>query len=83
MPKCDGAARLFYIKNMKTHLHLNNHVTSQQSTNDLCWDLFIAVTQKKDGIITLSIDDGDGDVWKYTINVESERLKNVNQIKEN
>lgn len=41
------------------------------------------ITENKDGIFTISMDDGDGDVWKYEIHVYCEQVKEVTQITEN
>lgn len=64
-------------------IHLNNHVSSKQDINKFARDLFDLIVQSGHRTITMSIDDGDGDVWKYEISVSSDRLPQINQIKEN
>lgn len=65
------------------HLHFNNHSSSKQCVNQFASEVLTQITENKDGIFTLSMDDGDGDVWKYEIHIYCERIKNVNQITEN
>lgn len=65
------------------HLHFNNHITSKQDLNKFSRELLDLIVQSGKRTITMSIDDGDGDVWKYEINVSSTRVPEVTQIKEN
>lgn len=69
--------------NIMKHLHLNNHVSSKQSVDEFAKKIFNTITQDSSGKISFSIDDGDGDVWKYQIVVFCERVKSIRQIKEN
>lgn len=39
--------------------------------------------QDKDKLVIFSVDDGDGDVWKYELAIDVKRLKEISQIKEN
>lgn len=64
-------------------LHLNNHISSKQDINKFARELFDLIVQSGHRDITMSIDDGDGDVWKYKIEVSSNRVPEVQQIKEN
>ena len=64
-------------------LHLNNHISSKQDINKFAKDLFDAIVKSGYRTITMSIDDGDGDVWKYYIEVTSDRVPTVSQIQEN
>lgn len=70
------------MKLKSKHLHLNNHRSSKQDQTKFAVDLFNAIFDGT-GTITFTVDDGDGDVWKYTIDVDVEHLKAVTQIKEN
>jgi hypothetical protein len=65
------------------HLHFNNYAPAKQDPKKFAMDLFDAIMQTGTGIITMSIDDGDGDIWKYTIDIDVEHMKNIVQIKEN
>lgn len=65
------------------HLHYLNHSSTKKDPKDFALSLFNAVLETGEGQITMSVDDGDGDIWKYTINIDVEYLKNVKQIKEN
>lgn len=65
------------------HLHFNNHITSKQDTNRFARELFDAIVQSGHRTIIMSIDDGDGDVWKYEIQVSSNRVPEINQLNEN
>lgn len=65
------------------HIHLNNHISSKQDVNKFSRELFDLIVQSGHRTITMSIDDGDGDVWKYEIEVTSNRLLEVQQIKDN
>jgi hypothetical protein len=67
----------------KTHLHFNNHISSKQDVNKFARDLFDAITQSPGYLITFTIDDGDGDVWKYELVKDCERMEHITQIKEN
>jgi len=65
------------------NLHFNNSVESKQSLNEFALSVFREITQTKDGGFQISVDDGDGDVYKYTITKECVRVPLVNQIPEN
>lgn len=65
------------------HLHFNNHITSKQDLNKFAKDVFDTILKYNNGSFTLSIDDGDGDIWKYEILVSSNRVPEIAQIKEN
>lgn len=65
------------------HLHFNNHASSKQDINKFAKELFDLIVQSGHRTITVSIDDGDGDVWKYEILVQSNRVPEIQQIKEN
>lgn len=41
------------------------------------------ILEGRDSEFQISIDDGDGDVWKITISKDSELIKEVTQITEN
>lgn len=45
--------------------------------------VFLEITNNKEGEFQISIDDGDGDIWKYTVTIDYERVKTVTQITEN
>lgn len=66
-----------------TSLHFNNHVSSQQHASQVGLQLFEAIVETGVQEITLSVDDGDGDVRKYSIVVKCERLETVRQMCEN
>jgi predicted ATP-grasp superfamily ATP-dependent carboligase len=66
-----------------TSIHYNNDIHSKQSYEEFAKQLMDYVLEKGIDEIILSVDDGDGDVWKYTIIVSSERVKAIAQIKEN
>lgn len=68
---------------MRKPLYYNNHISSQQDQNRFFKDLFEAVIDNSGGIITMVVDDGDGDIWKYTIDIECERIDKVTQVIEN
>lgn len=74
--------KLDYQSNMR-HLHFNNSSKSGQDVNKFAKQLLDEVFQNKDGIITISVDDGDGDVWKYELHVYSEHKPELCQITEN
>ena len=65
------------------HIHLNNHISSKQDINKFARELFDLIIQSGQRNITMSIDDGDGDVWKYEIEVSSNRVPQIQQLKEN
>lgn len=64
-------------------LHFNNHTSSLQDMEKFAMKVFLEVTNNKEGVFQMSIDDGDGDIWKYTIVVDCDRVKEVTQITEN
>jgi hypothetical protein len=64
-------------------LHFNNHISSKQTKESFGKEIFEAIFRESDGQIIITVDDGDGDVWKYTLTIDVERLKTVTQIKEN
>jgi hypothetical protein len=66
-----------------TSIHYNNSIHSKQSYEEVAMKLILAIVEKGSDENILSMDDGDGDVWKYTIIVSSERVKAIAQIKEN
>jgi hypothetical protein len=65
------------------HLHFNNHISSKQDINKFSKDLFDAIVQSGHRSITMSVDDGDGDVWKYDIHIVSNRVPEIQQLNEN
>lgn len=65
------------------NLHFNNHISSLQDMEKFAMKVFLEITNNKEGEFQMSIDDGDGDVWKYTITIDHERIKTVTQITEN
>jgi hypothetical protein len=65
-----------------TSIHYNNDIHSKVPVGTTERRLFNAILMGNE-MINLSVDDGDGDVWKYTIIVSSERVKSIVQIKEN
>lgn len=65
------------------NLHLNNSSKSQQSIDKFAMNVFLEITNNKEGEFQISIDDGDGDVWKYTVSIHYERVNTVTQITEN
>lgn len=64
-------------------IHFNNHISSKQDIDKFARELFDLIVQSGKRTITMSVDDGDGDVWKYNIEVSSNRVPEVQQIKEN
>lgn len=64
-------------------LHFNNHISSLQDMQKFAMNVFLEITNNKGGEFQISIDDGDGDVYKYTITIDYERVKTVTQITEN
>lgn len=65
------------------HLHYLNHASTKKDPKAFAMDLFSTILETGTGVITMTVDDGDGDVWKYTIDIDVQHLKNVVQIKEN
>jgi len=65
------------------HLHFNNYAPAKQDPKKFGLELFQTILETGDGIITMSVDDGDGTIWKYTISFEVEHMKSITQIKEN
>lgn len=65
------------------NIHLNNQVSSRQDINKFAKELFDLIVQSGHREITMSIDDGDGDVWKYNIIVTSDRVPHIQQLNEN
>ena len=61
------------------HIHFNNHISSKKDVKDFASEVLTQIMQNKDGIFSFSIDDGDGDVYKYEIHVYSDRVKNITQ----
>jgi hypothetical protein len=59
------------------NLHFNNSSKSKQSTSVFALQVLTEILENRDNAFTLSIDDGDGDVWKHTIEVRSERIKSI------
>jgi hypothetical protein len=66
-----------------TSLHFNNHSSSKQSKEQFGSQIFDAILRENYREIIITIDDGDGDFWKYTLNVDVKRVNEVTQIKEN
>jgi hypothetical protein len=66
-----------------TSIHYNNDIHSKQSYEEFAKKLMDAIVEKGAKEIILSIDDGDGDIYKHTISVSSERVPAIAQIKEN
>ena len=70
--------------NAKTKIHYNNHISSRHDHAAIAVKLFNAILEKGDGHeIIMLVDDGDGDTWKYTINVDVEYMDAIQQLKEN
>ena len=64
-------------------IHYNNHINSQQKYEDVAKQLLDIILNGEE-LITLTIDDGDGDVWQKTITVINEgKMEAITQIKEN
>lgn len=62
---------------MKTnHLHFNNSSSSKQSLAEFSQQVYNEIVARG-GTFTISVDDGDGDVYKYTISVDCERVENI------
>jgi hypothetical protein len=49
-----------------TSLHFNNHSSSKQSKEQFGSQIFDAILRENYREIIITIDDGDGDFWKYT-----------------
>lgn len=64
-------------------LHYDNRSSSKQDEKLFALRLLKEILSNPNGSFLLTVDDGDGDVWKYTIAVDSERVKNIQQISEN
>ena len=64
-------------------IHYNNSVTSKQKFSDVARELLRLIIEEGEREINLSVDDGDGDVWKYSISIESKLVSEINQLKEN
>jgi hypothetical protein len=65
------------------NFHLNNNSKSKQDINKLASKILTAIFEENDGMIILSVDDGDGDVWKYQIHVDCDHVPAIRQIDEN
>jgi len=50
-------------------LHFNNHISGEESKEEFALRLFNAIMDCKDGFIELTVDDGDGDLWKHYIDI--------------
>jgi|GEM_PF-5870430 len=59
------------------HLHFNNHLSSKQSLNVFAVEVLIQIMENPRGYFTMSVDDGDGDLYQYKIFVHGERVKNA------
>lgn len=59
------------------HLHFNNSIHSKQDINEFSRSILTQIMNNREGLFTLSINDGDGDVYKYTISVDCERVENI------
>lgn len=59
------------------NLHFNNHISSKQDYNKLAKMLLDAIIGQGEREITLTVDDGDGDVWKYEMDISCERVENI------
>jgi len=68
---------------MTRSIHFNNHVSSKQDTDKFARRLFDLIVQSGERDITMSIDDGDGDIWKYEIYIDVSRIPQIKQLKEN
>jgi DNA polymerase IIIc chi subunit len=64
-------------------IHFNNHVLNQETTEQFAMKLFKTIIEQGEKTVVMSIDDGDGDIYKHTLTVTSERVKAIDQIKEN
>jgi DNA polymerase IIIc chi subunit len=64
-------------------IHFNNHVLNQETTEQFAMKLFKTIIEQGEKTVVMSIDDGDGDIYKHTLTVTSERVKAIAQIKEN
>jgi 1,4-alpha-glucan branching enzyme len=61
------------------HIHINNHISSKKPLQDSANEVLTQILENKDGIFTISVDDGDGDLYKYEIHVYCDRVKNITQ----
>jgi hypothetical protein len=64
-------------------LHFNNHIRSKQDSKEFADKVFKEIMQNKDRVFQITVDDGDGDVWKITVETTCECVKTVTQIQEN
>lgn len=64
-------------------LHYNNHITSKQKFDDVAIELLSQIIECGQKQILLSVDDGDGSIWKYTIEVDCKIVKQASQLNEN
>lgn len=63
-------------------LHYNNSSADWTDKKVLAVKLLHTIMSQP-GVFDLIVDDGDGDVWRYRISVECDRLENVQHISEN
>ena len=64
-------------------LHYNNSLKSKQELASVGHELIKAVLESGEREIILSVDDGDGDVWKYYLTISSDKIDPIIQINEN
>lgn len=64
-------------------LHYNNSVKSKQKLSDVGNEMIRAILESGEREIILSVDDGDGDVWKYYLSVSSDKIDPIIQLNEN
>jgi hypothetical protein len=57
--------------------------TSKQDEKAIAVQMLEAIINNSEGQIILTVDDGDGDVWKYTLDISCERIDKVTQVIEN
>ncbi len=52
-----------------------NHKSANQTKEEFAVQLLDAIMKNKDGIVDFTVDDGDGDVWKYVLDVDVFRVE--------
>ena len=68
---------------MRNSFYFNNDSTSKQDHRALAYQLMEAIMNNQGSEVILTVDDGDGDVWKYTLDISCERIDKVTQVIEN
>ena len=74
---------LFNQITMRTSFYFHNELTSKQDEKAMAVQMLEAIINNSGDTITLTVDDGDGDVWKYTLDISCERIDKVTQVIEN